>query len=129
MERNLANCFDLGPKLRPGSVRHIEQAALRRTDGRTDGAPQKVGRRRKGSGLGFVCVLKSNPSTRCCCQTMAVGMEGRYLEEEVLVEAPALAAPGLGFLMVAKVVTEGAGLSLVHTLPWTKALDGRSAAA
>lgn len=56
------------------------------------------------------------------------GTEGRYLMEEVLVEALALAALGLGFLVVEKVVTEGAGLSLVHTLPWTKALDGRWAA-
>lgn len=59
---------------------------------------------------------------------MTEGAEGRYLEEEVLVEALALTATGLGFLTVEKVVTDGAGLSLVHTLPWTKALGGRSAA-
>lgn len=58
------------------------------------------------------------------------GTEGRYLleEEEVLVEVVALAAPGLGFLTVEKVVTEGTVLSLVHTLPWTKALGARLAA-
>lgn len=56
---------------------------------------------------------------------MADGTEGRYLE--VLVEVVGLAKLGLGFLIVEKVVTEGAGLSLVHTLPWVKALDWRSA--
>lgn len=67
------------------------------------------------------------PLPRRRCQTLTEGAEGRYLEDEVLVVAPALAVVGLGFLTVAKVVTDGAGLSLVQTLPWTKALDGRSA--
>lgn len=116
---------------------------------------QQAGLRREGLRVHLKCpcsVLQENQcpilasyGTKCLCpactaentwrsspclhslsrtHTMAMGTEGRYLV--VLVEAVGFAVPGLAVLMVAYVVTVGAGLSLVHTLPWLKALDRRS---
>lgn len=88
-------------------------------------SPAEGRRRIEASGSARFSVSQTPPNR--CHQTMTEGAEGRYLEDEVLVDALALTVAGLGFLTVEKVVTDGAGLSLVHTLPWTKALDIRLA--